>query len=202
MQTFCTPSGNQNLQVPDLQTIHQRRDLVKARCKNMRRLLPIIAAVMAVFLATMTISAAVPAYATCHPVSDPASCTGAQGNQGPAGPAGPQGDVGPAGPAGIDGINGIDGKDGKDGTNGIDGKNFDNAELQRGLATVAALTVPHIDVGKKFGVSASTGFYGERSAIGLGLGLRFNENWQVGGSFATDTDGRNVTGKVAATAQW
>jgi hypothetical protein len=165
-------------------------------------------------------SAPVSAFAACSPITNPSSCIGPQGNDGPAGPAGTngidgvngtngtngldgavgakgdKGDQGIAGTNGTNGTNGLDGKDGKDGLN------FNNADLQRGLATVAALDVPHIDVGKKFGVSATTGLYGNHPAIGLGIGLRFNENWQVGGSLATDTDSKNVAGKVTASAQW
>lgn len=141
----------------------------------------IVTAIMAMFLATMAIQT---------------TLTLADTQQGEVGPQGP------AGPAGADGINGTNGIDGVNGVDGKDGLNFDNAELQRGLATVAALTIPHIDVGKKFGVSASTGFYGSHPAIGLGIGLRLNDNWQVGGSVATDTDGRNVAGKGTVSAQW
>ena len=127
---------------------------------------------------------------------------GDKGDKGDAGPKGDKGDQGVAGNDGAKGDKGDNGADGKDGVAGLNGKNYDPADLEQGLATTSALNVPHIDIGKQFGVSGSAGFYNNEAAIGLGATIRFDDTWQLGGSIATDTEGKNVAGKAVVTGQW
>lgn len=51
-------------------------------------------------------------------------------------------------------------------------------------------------------VSGSAGFYNDEAAIGLGATIRLDETWQLGGSVASDVDGKNVAGKGVITGQW
>lgn len=125
--------------------------------------------------------------------------TGAQGLQGVAGLQGPKGDKGDKGDTGETGAKG---DKGDQGDRGLAGKDFDPSELEKGLATTAALNVPHIDSNKRFGVSGSAGFYNDEAAIGLGAAIRLDGTWQIGGSVASDVDGKNVAGKGVLTGQW
>jgi hypothetical protein len=122
---------------------------------------------------------------------------GEQGVAGPAGPQGPQGDKGDKGDKGDQGEQGVAGKDGKDGR---DGKDFNPEEYQEGLATVGALHIPHVE--KNFAASLSGGFYNDKTAVGIGAGVRFDQTWQFGGSLAIGTEGGDVAGKAALTGQW
>jgi len=138
-----------------------------------------------------------------------ASCTdpqiGPQGPKGEKGDTGADGKDGADGQQGIQGIAGIDGKDGKDGIDGkdgLDGKDFDPSDMERGLAVSAALTVPHIDIGKSFGIAISPAFFNDEAAIGGGVAFRLDDTWQLGGSVSTDFDGKDVAGKGVLTGQW
>lgn len=127
---------------------------------------------------------------------------GKDGKDGVDGKDGAQGLKGDKGDKGLKGDKGDKGDQGVAGKDGIDGKDFDPADLEKGLATTAALTVPHIDPGKKFGIAVSPAFFNEEAAIGVGVGLRLDDTWQLGGSVATDFDGKNVAGKGVLTGQW
>jgi hypothetical protein len=132
--------------------------------------------------------------------------TGTQGIQGAKGEAGAQGDKGDKGEAGTQGQKGDKGNKGDTGAQGVagkdgqDGKDFNPAELHEGLATVGALNIPHVE--KNFAASLSGGFYNDKSALGAGAAIRFNDVWQLGGSVAVGTGGGDVAGKAALTGQW
>jgi hypothetical protein len=117
--------------------------------------------------------------------------TGAQGAQGIQGEKGDKGDQGEQGVAGLNGKNGQDGRDGKD---------FNPEEYQEGLATVGALHIPHVE--KNIAASLSGGLYNDKTAVGIGAGVRFDQTWQFGGSIAVGTEGGDVAGKAAVTGQW
>jgi hypothetical protein len=121
---------------------------------------------------------------------------GDKGDKGDTGTQGLKGDKGDKGDKGNKGDQGIAGKDGKD------GKDFNPADLEQGLATAAALNVPHVDIGKRIAISGSAGFYNDEAAIGLGATIRIDETWQLGGTVATDVEGNNVAGKGVLTGQW
>lgn len=127
---------------------------------------------------------------------------GEQGIQGEQGVAGADGAQGPKGDKGDKGDKGAKGDKGDTGLAGKDGKDFDPTDLEQGLATAAALNVPHVDVGKKFAISGSAGFYNDEAAVGLGATIRLDETWQLGGSVASDVEGKNVAGKGVLTGQW
>lgn len=127
---------------------------------------------------------------------------GPKGDKGDTGLQGPKGDQGVQGVAGVNGQDGAKGDKGDKGDKGLAGKDYDPGTLERGLATTAALNVPHIDIGKKFGISGSAGFFDSEAAIGVGAAIRFDETWQLGGSVATDTNGKNVAGKAVISGQW
>lgn len=127
---------------------------------------------------------------------------GAPGATGATGPAGPQGVAGPAGPQGPKGDKGDKGDKGAKGDTGLAGKDYDPGELERGLATSAALNVPHVDVGKRFAISGSAGFYNDEAAVGVGATIRLDDTWQFGGSIATDVEGDHVAGKGTLVGQW
>ncbi|MDP2704818.1 MAG: YadA-like family protein [Patescibacteria group bacterium] len=103
-------------------------------------------------------------------------------------------------------VQGADGKDGKDGQSiqgpqGTPGQDYDSEKLEKGLATVAALDVPHVDFDKKFATSLSGGFLRDGQAGGLGFAMRFNDSLQAGGSVAVG-DNETVAGKATLTLQW
>lgn len=127
---------------------------------------------------------------------------GDKGDTGSTGATGAQGVAGPKGDKGDSGATGAKGDKGDQGDRGLAGKDFDPSELEKGLATTAALNVPHIDPNKRFGVSGSAGFFNDEAAIGLGAAIRLDGTWQVGGSVASDVDGKNVAGKGVITGQW
>lgn len=130
-----------------------------------------------------------------------ATCTDPQkGDPGEKGEQGEKGDKGDQGVAGLDGKDGFDGKDGADGKDGRDGKDFDPSEYQEGLATIGALHIPHVE--KNFAASLTGGFYNDKTAVGIGAGIRFDQTWQFGGSLAIGTDGGDIAGKGALTGQW
>lgn len=72
--------------------------------------------------------------------------------------------------------------------------------MHEGLATVGALHVPHVE--KNFAASLSGGFYNDKTAIGAGAAIRFDETWQLGGSISVGTGSGDVAGKAAVTGQW
>jgi len=123
-----------------------------------------------------------------------AGAQGAKGDKGDKGEVGTQGQKGDKGNKGDTGAQGVAGKDGQD------GKDFNPAELHEGLATVGALNIPHVE--KNFAASLSGGFYNDKSALGAGAAIRFNDIWQLGGSVAVGTGGGDVAGKAALTGQW
>lgn len=143
---------------------------------------------------------------------------GVDGQDGAPGAKGDKGDKGDTGAQGIAGLNGLDGQDGAkgdkgdkgdkgeqgiagvDGKDGKDGKDFDPSEYQEGLATIGALHVPHVE--NNFAASLSSGFYNDKTAIGIGAGVRFDKTWQFGGSLAVGTNGGDIAGKAALTGQW
>ena len=132
----------------------------------------------------------------------PTGATGPQGYTGPTGPTGAPGPQGEQGIAGLNGQDGIDGQDGADGVDGEDGKDFDPADLEKGLATMGALTIPHIDPNKSFGIAVSPAFYNNEFAIGFGAAGRIDGTWQIGGSIATDFDNDNVAGSRNSNRPW
>jgi hypothetical protein len=125
---------------------------------------------------------------------------GPQGEQGPQGVAGPVGPQGPQGEQGEKGDKGDKGDQGVAGVDGRDGKDFDPEEYQEGLATIGALHIPHVE--KNVAASLIGGFHGDKTAVGIGAGVRFDQTWQFGGSVAIGTEGGDVAGKAALTGQW
>ncbi len=175
----------------------------------MRKILLILAAAIGLTAAPAT------AFATdCHQLPGDA-CKGAKGDKGDKGdPGAPgatgatgaqgeqgiQGEQGVAGIQGETGATGAQGEQGEKGEKGDAGKDFNPDDLNAGLATNAALHIPHVE--KAFAASVIGGFHEDKSAVGVGVGIRFDETWQFGGSIAVGTDGDHVGGKAALTGQW
>ncbi len=87
-------------------------------------------------------------------------------------------------------------------TDRIDQLEERDQELLAGVAMASAMTSTYVERGRKISLDLSAATFASKQAIGVSIGTRISDDWQIAGSVASDTDFSDSLYKLNVNFQW